>query len=427
MLPGLPEVKPEHAQVVELPSEPNTLTRVENGQLEMWAPLGHPRRFRGRIALLLIGMVLGIGADRLVGSFYRNFAAVQTVAPTPSGNDAAFTREGKRIVIPPTSQLRARLVVEPAVAQKISRTLVLPAQVEADPAKTVKVLPPVTGRVVELKVRLGERVVEGQELAVIDSSDLAQAFADEDKARASVALTKKALDRQLGLEKIGGAATKEREQAQNDYTQALAELERAQARLRSIGAPADDKGKTRLLSLKAPVSGSVTDLQIAPGAFLNDSAAAAMTIANLDTVWVTANVPEKDISFVSENQPVTVTFSAYPEMNRSGNVLFVSDVLEPDTRRAKVRIGFENSSRSLKPGMFAKASFVAPAKEVLLVPTSALLMSNDRTSIFVEIEPWTFERRDAEVEYQDDTTAVVKTGLRAGERIIVRGGIVLND
>jgi cobalt-zinc-cadmium efflux system membrane fusion protein len=289
------------------------------------------------------------------------------------------------------------------------------------------VLPPVTGRVVELKVRLGERVVEGQELAVIDSSDLAQAYADEDKARATVALTKKALDRQLGLEKIGGIATKDREQAQNDYTQALVELERAQARLRAIGASGNDDRKSRLLSLKSPIAGSVIDLQIAPGAFLNDSAAAAMTIANLDTVWVTANVPEKDISFVFENQPVTVTFSAYPEMIRSGSVLFVSDVLEPDTRRAKVRIGFENSNRSLKPGMFAKASFVAPAKEVLLVPTSALLMSNDRTSIFVEIEPWAFERRDADVEYQDDTTAMVKNGLQAGERVIVKGGIVLND
>jgi hypothetical protein len=121
VFPRLPEVKPEHAQVVDQLSEPNALTRVENGQVEMWAPRGQPRRLRGRIALLLIGMVLGIGADRLLGSFYRDFAAVQTVALTPSGNDAAFTREGKRIVIPPTSPLRARFVVEPAVAQRISR------------------------------------------------------------------------------------------------------------------------------------------------------------------------------------------------------------------------------------------------------------------------------------------------------------------
>jgi cobalt-zinc-cadmium efflux system membrane fusion protein len=423
----LPEGDLDHGQAVALRPEPNALTRVEIAQLETWAPHGQSRRLHGRITLLLIGVVLGVGVNRLFESFYSDRPAVEAIGPAPSDNDAAFIRVGNRIVVPPTSPLRARLIVEPAVAHKVARSLTLPAQVEADPAKTVKVLPPVTGRVIELKVRLGERVMEGQELAVIDSSDLAQAYADEDKARATVAYARKALDRQLGLEKIGGGATKEREQAQNDHTQALAELERAQARLRSIGALTNDDRKTRLLSLKSPISGSVIDLQIAPGAFLNDSAATAMTIANLDTVWVTANVPEKDISFVSENQPVSVTFSAYPEMIRSGNVLFVSDVIEPDTRRAKVRIGFENSNRSLKPGMFAKASFVAPAKEVLLVPTSALLMSNDRTSIFVEIEPWAFERRDADVEYQDDTTAVVKNGLQAGERVIVKGGIVLND
>src|SRR5262249_61505615 len=99
-----------------------------------------------------------------------------------------------------------------AVGQReIQRKLVLPAVVEADPARTVKVLPPVTGRVTDLKVQLGERVVQGQELAVIDSGDLAQAYSDIEKARSVVTLTKKALDRQLGLEKADGAAHKGRE------------------------------------------------------------------------------------------------------------------------------------------------------------------------------------------------------------------------
>jgi multidrug efflux pump subunit AcrA (membrane-fusion protein) len=70
-----------------------------------------------------------------------------------------------------------------------------------------------------------------------------------------------------------------------------------------------------------------------------------------------------------------------------GKVLFVSDVLEPDTRRTKVRIAFDNPDRALKPGMFANVSFAAPKLSRLVVPTSALLMSNDRTSVFAEVEP----------------------------------------
>jgi cobalt-zinc-cadmium efflux system membrane fusion protein len=166
---------------------------------------------------------------------------------------------------------------------------------------------------------------------------------------------------------------------------------------------------------------------VAPGAFLNDATAAIMTIANLDSIWVTANVPEKDISFVSSDQPVKVTFPAYPGRISDGKVLFISDVLEPDTRRTKVRIAFDNHDKRLKPGMFANASFNAPMISRLVVPTSALLMSNDRTSIFVEVEAWTFERRDVETEYEEGTTAVIKTNLKPGERVVVRGGVVLND
>jgi RND family efflux transporter MFP subunit len=190
-------------------------------------------------------------------------------------------------------------------------------------------------------------------------------------------LSKKALDRQMGLEKIGGGSIKDREQAQNDSAQAEAELQRAESRIRAMGIPADREEKSRLLSLKAPMAGSIIDLQVAPGAFLNDATAAIMTIANLDSIWVTANVPEKDISFVSSDQPVKVTFPAYPGWISEGKVLFISDVLEPDTRRTKVRIAFDNADKRLKPGMFANASFSAPMISRLVVPTPALLMSND--------------------------------------------------
>jgi cobalt-zinc-cadmium efflux system membrane fusion protein len=340
---------------------------------------------------------------------------------------APFSRIGNRIIVPPDSLLRSQLVVADVASKEVSRSLVLPAMVESDPARTVKVLPPVTGRVVELKVQLGERVAEGQELAVIDSGDLAQAYSDVEKAQSAATLTKKALDRQLALLKIGGGAIKEREQAESDYAQAVAELDRAQTRLRSMGVSAEQIAKSRLLTIKAPVAGSLIDLQIAPGAFLNDTTAAAMTIANLETIWVTANVPEKDISFVFTGQTVNVTFPAYPDKLFSGKVLFVSDVIEPDTRRNMVRIAFDNPDKLMKPNMFANTTFLAPPVSRLIVPTSALLMTNDKTSVFVEVAEWAFERRDIEVAYQEGPTAAVKSGLKPGERIVVKGAVRLND
>ena len=336
-------------------------------------------------------------------------------------------REGARISVPEGSPLRGKLTIGVVGQQEIQRKLVLPAVVEADPSRTVKVLPPITGRVTDLKVQLGERVTEGQELAEIDSGDLAQAHADIEKARSMVTLTKKALDRQLGLEKARGAAIKDREQAQSDYDQAVAELGRAQTRLRAIGVQADQNEQSRLLTLNAPIAGSVIDLEVARGAFLNDPTAAIMTITNLATVWVTANVPEKDTALVTKGQDVDVVFSAYPGEVFTGKVFFIIDVLDPDTRRTKIRIAFENPDMKLKPNMFADATFLAPRQTMQVIPAHALVLKDETDRVFVEVTPWTFESRPVGVGFQQGDQAVVEHGLKPGERIVVKGGVLLND
>jgi len=390
-------------------------------------PADKPRQRGLWLLYTLIGILIGAAGDRLLLAPARNADIALRAQETRAVVQSPFSRIGDRIIVPEASPLRTLLTVAAPAMKEVARTLVLPANVEADPSRTVKVMPPVTGRVTELKVQLGGRVVQGQELAVIDSGDLAQAYADIEKARSTLTLTKKALDRQLGLEKAGGAAIRDREQAQSDYDQAVAELERSESRLRAMGIPTDQKQQSRLLYVKAPVSGSVIDLQVAPGAFLNDATAAMMTIANLDTIWVTANVPEKDIAFVFPGQSVRVTFRSYPDDVFEGKVLFVSDVVESDTRRNKVRIAFDNPDKMLKPNMFANATFAAPSVSQLIVPTSALLMTNDRTSVFVEVSDWAFERRNIEIAHQEGTAVAVKNGIRPGERVVVKGAVRLND
>jgi len=372
--------------------------------------------------LILIGVVAGVAGERLVVPSKSEVEHAAPPAPV-----APFTRVGDRIVVPETSLLRKQLAIEPATSKEVARELVLPAMVEADPARTVNVMPSVTGQVIDLMAQLGGRVTKGQQLAVIDSSDLAQALSDDEKARSALKLTKQTLDRLMVLERTSAIAVKDREQAQSDYAQAQSELERADARLRAIGAPLDAKANTRLLSVKSPIAGSIIALQVAPGAYVNDPTAAMMTIANLDVVWVTANVPEKDVSFVYPGQTVKVAVTSYPDRAFDGKVLFVSDVIEPDTRRNKVRIEFRNPDKALKPNMFATVTFVAPPVTRITVPNSALLMTNDRTSVFVEVESWAFERRIVEIGYQEGTEAAIRSGLSPGDRVVVKGAVRLND
>jgi cobalt-zinc-cadmium efflux system membrane fusion protein len=338
-----------------------------------------------------------------------------------------FAREGEHIKVPPDSPLRGALRVEAVKEREIQRTLVLPAIVEAEPERLIKVLPPLTGRVMKLMVQLGQRVDVDQPLLVFDSPDLAGAYADYDRAKVLMAFARKNRDRQRGLAKIGGTAEKDLQQAETDCVTAEAEYLRTESRLRQIGVDPDKEDKSRTVTITAPMAGSIIDLAAAPGAYWNDQTAALMTVADLRTVWVTANVPEKDISLIAQGQAVDVTFASYPGEVFKGQILFVSDVLEADTRRMKVRIAFENSGTRLRPNMFANVTFLAAKQTMPIVPTAALVLKNETDQVFVETEPWVFEGRAVEIAFQEGEQAIIKSGLKAGDRVAVKGGILLND
>ncbi|MGE0194451.1 MAG: efflux RND transporter periplasmic adaptor subunit [Methylocystis sp.] len=334
-------------------------------------------------------------------------------------------RKGDTVFIPDGSPYRSHIVVAPAELRNVSLSRVVPGTVEADPARTVRVLAPVNGRVSELNVELGDNVKKGQPLATIDSGDLAQAIADAEKARAAARLTKSALDRATGLNKAGGLAMRDLEQAQNDYLQATSELKRAEARLEVIGDNSKLTGQ-RKITLNAPIDGTITALDTAPGDFIDNTTAPMMTISNLDRVWVTASVREKDLSFVKKEERVEVSLVAYPDKKFPGKVEIISQLLEADTRRNKVRIAFDNPNGIFKLNMFATVRFFSPPSKRVVVPPSALMMVNDESSVFVEVAPWTFKRKPVEPETDIEGLTVV-SGLNAGQKIVVRGGILLND
>jgi len=380
----------------------------------------HEPSFQGR-AFLWGGIVLGA---LFVAALFTHGFGLLGGSGKAEEPPALLVRQGNKILVPEGSALRGRLSVEPAAAHPVSGKLLLPAVVEADPARTAAVLTPLAGRVVALKVALGDRVAKGQALAVIDSADLGQALDDDEKAADSLKLADKTLERQEAQHKIGAASDRDLDQARSDRTQAAAEYARTQARLKMLGAAAQ---RSRLLTVAAPVAGSVTALAVAPGNMINDPTQPMMTIADLSTIWVTAMVAEKDLAGVAKDQPADVSLSAYPDRTLHGKVLFVSDVIEPDSRRNKVRIAFPNRDYALKPNMFATVTLTRAPKTEVVVPSSALLMNNDRTSVFVATAPWTFERRFVEPDLGEGPTVGLRAGVAAGEQVVVSGGILLND
>jgi len=382
----------------------------------------HEHTARGRIFLwgglaagvLLVVLLLTHG----FGLFRRAPAAEEP---------PALVHRGDKIFVPESSPLRQRLTVTAAAAEPTSGRITAPGIVESDPVRTVTVLPPGGGRVRDVRITLGDRVQRGQLLLRIDSPDVSQAYADHDKASSAARLAASNLLRAEGQFKIGAIAQRELDQARNDDRQAAAEYARSREHLRAIGAAEDARGEARLLAVRAPVTGSVTTLTVAPGATINDVTQPVMTIADLSVVWVTALVAERDIANLSRNEDAEVTLDAYPGKTLRGKVLFVPDVMEADSRRNKTRIAFDNPDYLLKPNMFTTVILRAPPMQRVVVPSSALLMNNDRTTVFVATAPWTFERRTVQPLLEESSQVALLSGVQPGEQVVVRGGILLND
>jgi len=158
---------------------------------------------------------------------------------------------------------------------------------------------------------------------------------------------------------------------------------------------------------------------------LDDPSSSIITIADLDTIWVTTSVRKKDAALIAPGRPVEIAFIAYPNEVYMGQARFIGDS-DTGASSFRVRIELPNPGRRLKPNMSALATFLGPKETVPVIPATALIRKNGRDWVFVEVEQWTFERRAVKVDCQRDQTVVV-SGLNIGERVVVTGGALLAD
>jgi len=340
---------------------------------------------------------------------------------------AAYVHEGNLLSVPEKSELRHYLAIAEIRQQTVQTPLEAPAILEADPAKVANILPPLSGRISALYVHLGDAVKKDQPLFTIDSSDLAQARSDLQHAQIALTLTRKALARQQDLLEHHIAALKDVEQAQSDFDGAQSEYERASAVFRTLGISLQSTESPRQLTVRSPVSGRVSALSAVAGTFANDNTTALMTISDVSTIWFTASVQEKDLSFVSVGEEVSAKVQSYTAETFTGKVAFVADQLDPDSRAIKVRIAYDNKDARLKPGMFAEVTFAGEPHQAITVPTTALIQIEAKTLVYVEVQPWKFEPRVVAVGPRSGDSNEILSGLKAGERVVVKQGVLLND
>jgi cobalt-zinc-cadmium efflux system membrane fusion protein len=336
---------------------------------------------------------------------------------------SAIVADGS-ITIAPSSPKLAAIGVETV---RLSRERVLatfPAQVGLDEDHTVRVYSPVGGRIISVDVAAGQPIARGTALAHIASTDFAQAVSDRVKADAAAAQSIAALTRAEDLYAHHIIAQKELEQARADAAQQRAESDRARHRVELLGGGTIVNGA---YVLRAPIGGTVVDRAANAGSEVRtDATTALFAITSLDTLWLEAQAPQRDVEYLRRGGTLVFTSDAEPGRTRTATVTYVSDQLDAVSHTATVRAILPNPGRVLKVMTMGEARLtVADRDEHMSVPTSALVTHGTETVVFVEISAGHFVRRAVQIGDDDGVTAVVIHGLAAGERVVTRGSIFL--
>ena len=329
------------------------------------------------------------------------------------------------IAVDKMSPLRQRLQIAAVQEQEIATQTQATGSIEAMPEKLVKITPPLAGRITRLQRSLGDSVKAGDPLFTLDSAELSAAYADDSKARSALLQARQELERQKTLFEAEIAARKEYEAAQAAYDQAGSDARASADKLAQYGAGAG--GARRDYVLRSPIAGTVIAMEGAQGGYWNDINAPVMTVADLSTVWLSANVAERDLAQVAVGQTASITVDAWPGKAFEGKVAYVGAVLDPETRTVKARVAIDNRAGAFKPGMFAHAGFAGASRRALLVPAAAVLQSGPSTRVMVERSPLVFTPRTVQVGASHGDQVEIVSGLRAGERIVIKEGVLLND
>lgn len=331
----------------------------------------------------------------------------------------------------------ADIKIEPARVQRISTSITTSGRIVFDDEKVQHVYSPVTGRVIRILAKPGQRVRRGEALAVIDSPDLGMAVADVGKAAADFAAAEHDYNRQKRLYEQRAAGQREFEQAEDTYLKAKAELDRSRQKAKLFRVGGTQTPVSGEYTLRALIDGEVISRTISPGIEVSGQYAGGtsqelFTIGSIDRVWVTADIYEMDLPRVRLGADVSVSVVSYQERQFTGQLDFVSEAIDPSTRTSVARASFVNTERLLKPGMFATVRIVADGRDALAVPQTAVLRLSGQPIVYVALGAapdgrQRFARRPVLVEEVDgDSLIAIRRGLTAGENVVTNNAVLLS-
>jgi len=394
------------------------------------------------LALALVGSAAACSQNRDPGSGIRdpkNTAATpEPTAPTGSHDHGGASRTSNpesrpgEITLTPDQIQRAGIQVVETKTGTATTRLHLPGVVQPNAYKNLDVTSLVAGRITQVRAELGQRVMQNDMLATVYSPELADAQTAFIAARSQLAAHDLALARTQRLFAIGAASRQELEKMDAEKADMTRAVETARAKLGLLGIPEDKAQRIAspadvitTFEVKSPIAGIVTKRSANPGLNI-ETATPLFTVTDLSTVWIVADLFERDFATVGVGSPVTITTAAYPGLELRGRVSYIDPQVQAETRTAKLRAEVANAADRLRLGMFVDVSISGrSARSVVMVPKSAVQMMGTQSVVFVSNAPGRFAQRNVTPGDTMGNDIAISSGLQAGDMVVTEGAFFL--
>ena len=342
-----------------------------------------------------------------------------------ANNDVVVT--GDTIRVSQTSAIVSKLVVDSVKEILYTPMLTTTGVVTAIPTGYAQVAAPFGGRVVRNLVHIGQNVRVGSPLFEISSSDYSDIVKQYIQSKAELDMAKRALDRTQDLHNNKVASVKELDEAKTAYALALEEYRHSVAVAKEFQIDLKSAEVGQPMVVRSPVSGRVLDNDLVIGEYLKEDAEAKVVVADLNRVWVKANVSEMDAPYVEGIEGVEVSLVARPDSVVKGRVSYVGGMLDPETRTVQTIIECDNPRQQMLPNMYARVQMKVHERKCIVLPKDAVLQGNDTRYVWRKVGTDTYCRTVVEVQSLDSERLIVTRGLNVGVEVITEGAYYLID
>jgi cobalt-zinc-cadmium efflux system membrane fusion protein len=378
-------------------------------------------RWLRRSGIALFGLVLAAGVV-LYWARAKKGVSAETKLP---GRDVPYL-DGKWIRYSADYAQRAQIEMMAVERSNLAPVVSVTGTVTFDPEKVAAVGSRIAGRVRQIFKLEGDPVKAGDVLAEIESAELGQAQAAliAARAHAAAATTNEKREKELAEARI--SSSREAELAAANAVSARADLVAAEQRVRALGGVAD--GVPGILRLATPLAGKVIERNVSRGQSV-EATHTAFRVADLSSVWVQLAVFERQLTAIHQGDPVDIYPQGDGERKVRGNVSYVGDVIDLETRTAPVRVEVDHPEVPLRPGqsVLAKIHTSAPVTTSIVVPRGAVTSVDGKPTIFVAHDALSVEPRAVQLGGQDGDRVEILTGLTEGDKVVTAGVFALKS